>query len=328
MKLINKMLLSGLLLLVGTLGYGQTIFQQSQTFSTTVSSVSQPGVPEFSLGTTHTLIITTTGTAVGTVTLQTASAGTTGPWSTMTGAVGVSVATSTSYTIEGSATTAAYVGFLVNISTCTSCTVTVTYLGTVNQVVANLQDGVYNVPLGACGAALTTGAYAANPANSGALSAPALVRTAAGEQALEVTTSAAASALTVDCDLTLPTRLTTGKGVTVTGYNFFYGNQTSALTSITLPVVNTITFPAPPSATPLGTVATAGGTITLNPVAPTLTTTTAGLCNAFNATFATPVALNSGNVKLETTIVLNQTVAATTVYQVCGVQVLYQNNPL
>src|SRR5579859_283503 len=315
------------LLLLSSLAFSQTFVQQSQTYTTTLTATVQPTVPEASVFSTHTLTWVVTGTVVGTAQLQACTTTLTTSCSNMTGSAAVNLATSGSYTLEGQ--TAAFGAFTLTIGTCTSCTVQITYVGSnPSLTIGNLQDGAYWIPLGECGAALTTGAFAANPANSGALSAPSMVRAAAGEQVLQVTTSAAASALTVDCDLTPPSRLTTGKGVTVTGYNFYYGNQTSALTSITTPVVNTITFPVPPTATPTGTVATAGGTITLNPVSPTLTTTTLGQCNAFNATFATPVAVNSQSVRLETTIVLNQTAASATVYQVCGVQVLYQNNPL
>ena len=326
MKKILLLLLS--LVLMGSLATAQlSTVQQSQTFLATTVATVQPTVPEGSFYSSHTLNWTVTGTVVGTAQLQACTTTLTTSCANMTGSASVNLASSGSYTLEGQ--TAAFGAITITISTCTSCSVLITYTANnPNFLIANLQDGVWNVPLQACGAALTTGAFAANPANSGATAAPIMVRTAAGEQALQVTTTAAASALTVDCDLTPPSRLTAGKGVTVTGYNFFYGNQTSALTSITLPVVNTVLFPVPPSASPVGTVATAGGTITSNPASPTLTTTTLGQCNAFQATFQTPVLLNNASQKLETTVVLNQTVAAATVYQICGVQVLYQLNPL
>lgn len=323
---MKKVLLFCSLLFAGVLSYGQTFTQQAQLYVATTVATVQPTVPQANVFSTHTLTWITTGTVVGTAQIQACTTTLTSSCANMTGSVSVNLASSGSYTLEGQ--TAAFGAFTITISTCTTCTVNVLYVASNPALsVGNLQDGVWYSSPDNCTLALTTGAFAANPANSGGQSAPALVREAAGVAYMQVTTSAAASALTVDCPLMIPSRLTTGKGVTITGYNFFYGNQTSALTSITTPVVNLVTWPAPPSLTPLGTV-TQPATATLNPVSPTLTTTTLGQCNAFNATLSTPVILNSGNTYLETTIVLNQTVAAATVYQVCGIEILYQNNPL
>lgn len=191
-------------------------------------------------------------------------------------------------------------------------------------------DNVASLDLGAiagCSGFLTTGAFAANPANAGALSAPSPARTAANNYLYQVTTTAAASALTLDCDIGAPfTRTTPGKGIIVTGAAIEYGVQTTALSSVTLPVLSTVSYPAYGAAA-AGTVASAGGTITTNPAigSSQLATTTSGQCYNMQVLLATPVPLNLQNQRLVLETVFNQTTASAAVYQICGVQVFYQN---
>jgi hypothetical protein len=192
-----------------------------------------------------------------------------------------------------------------------------------NDNIAELDLGTVN----GCQAFLTTGAFAAGPANAGAFAGPTFARAAANNYVWQATTSAAASALTIDCDLGAPfTRTTPGKGVIITGAAIMYGNQTSALTSVTLPTVATIAYPQA-GGTASGTVASAGGVITTTPAigSAILTTTTTGQCNNLFVALATPVSMNLQNQRLTMETVLNQTVAAATTYQLCGVSVFYQN---
>jgi len=278
---------------------------------------------ENSLVTSHTLTWTVSGTVSScTVAIQTsATAG--GSFVTI-GAAQTCTASGT-YTFEGTGATAAYVAINISALSATG-TVTFTYNGYYQTQGAGLTDGIWNVPLGACGFALTTGTFAANPANSGGLSAPAMVRTQTSEQVLQITTTAATNTETLDCDITPPSRTTTGKGITITGYTLYYAVQTTALTSITTPTVSSIAFLAF-GGTAAGTV-TAGlaGTLTLNPVTLQLATTTAGSCYSANVTFSTPIAVNPTNTRYETTWAFNQSAAAATVLQVCGLQVYYNTN--
>lgn len=181
-----------------------------------------------------------------------------------------------------------------------------------------------------CGAALTTGAFAANPANSGALSAPSIVRAQAQNNVYQVTTSAAASALTLTCDIVPPgIRSTPGKGVSITGLSVYYGVQTSALTSVTSPnPLSTITLPATPGAAAAGTVAAiAAPTVVFSPLLASaqLTITTSGQCFRQDIIFSAPLLVNLPTQRIIFEEIFNQTVASATVYQICGVDVYYNN---
>jgi hypothetical protein len=193
-------------------------------------------------------------------------------------------------------------------------------------------DNVASIPLGAvqgCGVALTTGAYAANPANSGALVAPAVVRAQAQNNVYQVTTTAAASALTLTCDIVPPdgTRTTFGKGIQITGVQVQYGVQTTALSSITSAnTFSTITLPAAGGAAS-GTVAAISGTPVFNPVLASaqLATTTSGQCYTQTITPATPIVINSQTQRVVFEEVFNQVAGTAAVYQICGVRVFYNN---
>lgn len=193
-------------------------------------------------------------------------------------------------------------------------------------------DNVASIPIGAnqgCSVALTTGVFAANPANSGGLSAPSQVRAQAQNTVYQVTTSAAASALTLTCDIVPPdgVRTTFGKGIQITGVEVQYGTQTSALTSVTSPnTFSTVTLPAVGGAAS-GTVAAIAGTPVFNPILASaqLTTTTSGQCFTQTITPAAPIVVNSATQRVIFEEVFNQTVGAATVYQICGVRVFYND---
>lgn len=192
-----------------------------------------------------------------------------------------------------------------------------------NDNIADLDLGA----MGGCQGFLTTGAFAAGPANAGAFAGPTYTRAAANNYVFSATTSGAASVLTFDCDLSAPfTRTTPGKGVIITGAAIQYGIQTTALGSITPPTVQTITYPAFGN-TSGAVLATAGGAVTTNPVVASagLATTTSGQCYNIQVSLATPVALNLTGQRLVMETVFNQPAASAATYQVCGVQVFYQN---
>lgn len=193
-------------------------------------------------------------------------------------------------------------------------------------------DNVASIPLGAnqgCGVALTTGVYAANPANSGAFVGPAVVRAQAENQVYQVTTTAAASALTLTCDIIPPdgVRTTFGKGITITGVQVQYGVQTTALSSVTSPATfSTVTLPAVGGAAS-GTVAAIAGTPVFNPILASaqLTTTTSGQCFTQTITPASPIVVNTATNRVIFEEVLNSTAGTATVYQLCGVRVFYSD---
>ncbi len=175
--------------------------------------------------------------------------------------------------------------------------------------------------------ALTTGTFAANPANSGAQSAPAMVRAASGNTVLQLTTTAAANTTDVVCDFTPPTRLTSAKGITITGIQVLYGYQTTALTSIGTLATNKITYPATGAAA-AATVASIGGALTNTPGTSHSTpgaTTTAGQCYSENVSFGTPYAHVTDLTRLNWQNTFVQSAASATVMQVCGTIVYYSN---
>lgn len=182
--------------------------------------------------------------------------------------------------------------------------------------------------VGGCGAALTTGVFAANPANSGGAATPSTVRAQAQNNVFQVTTSAAASALTLTCDI-IPAsfRTTPNKGISITAIQVMYGTQTSALTSVTSPnTFSTITYPSAGAAAS-GTVAAIAGTPTFNPLLASaqLTTTTSGQCFTQTIVPAAPILVNNPLQRVIFEEIFNQTVGAATVYQICGVLVYYNN---
>lgn len=185
--------------------------------------------------------------------------------------------------------------------------------------------------VGGCGVALTTGVYAANPANSGAQAAPSTVRGQAQNNVLMVTTSAAASALTLTCDI-IPAayRTTPNKGIQLTGLTVYYGTQTSALTSVTSPnTLSSIQLPATPGAAASGVVTSplVAPTVTFSPVLASaqLTTVTLGQCFRQDVIFSAPITINNISQRIMFEEIFNQTVASATVYTICGVDVYYNN---
>lgn len=277
---------------------------------------------ENSLYTYHTLNWVVSGTAPSACTVRLYNG--TAPGS-LSAAGTIQTCTATgSYNLPGS-TTAAYWGVDV-ISMTPGDTTTVvqfTYDSYLFPPSGTMPDGVWNVPLGACGLTLTTGALGSSTTGAN----PGINFAATGNAVLQVLTTSAASVTKLDCDVTPPTRSSSGKGVTVTGLQLFYGAQTTAFNAITAPTVQTVTYAATGGSSQ-GTVATAGGSLSVTPATLQLATTTTGQCYSENISFATPVSLNTALQRLTLEQIFNQNTAAVQTVQICGVQVFYNNNPL
>lgn len=125
---------------------------------------------------------------------------------------------------------------------------------------------------------------------------------ATGEALWAIQTNTTAGTVTVTCALPTPASLTTsGTGVTITGLDINYGISTTTLTSVTDPVVYSITGAATAGGAAAGTVsATPLGTVVLTPTSTNwqVTAVTSGLLYRGNITAGTPLAINSPNVSL------------------------------
>lgn len=191
-------------------------------------------------------------------------------------------------------------------------------------------DGYYFVPPESCHIALTTGTYAANPANCGGQSAPAICRAASGNPVLQLTTTGAANTTDLVCDITPPTRLTANKGITINTVDYMFGYQTTALTSIGTAALDTVTYGAAGGAAQ-GTVGTFGGSITVTAGTSHGTpgaVTTTGQCYHESLALGTPYAHTTDNTRLTLQNTFVQSGAAATVLQVCGAIVRYTiSNP-
>src|SRR5581483_1110028 len=116
-------------------------------------------------------------------------------------------------------------------------------------------DGYFFVSPANCGSAVATTAYASG--------SPIVTTAAAGNQVYSVTTNTTAGTIEVTCPINVPSRLTTGKGVTLTAASLLYGVQTTALSSIAAATVKSVTYPASTAggAAAAGTVANAAGSL-------------------------------------------------------------------
>lgn len=299
----------------------------SQVLAAAGGPVALPGMPEagFQAG-THFLTFVASGTvSTCTVQLETSANGTS--FSLM------STSAAQTCTSTGSIVVTSQIANFVRINvTALSGTgsVTFTLVSTPNSPVATLtQSGsmVYWVPLQACGFTLTTGALAAASTTS---QLPGELFIAANNSVLQVSTSAAASAATLDCDITPPYSTSTNKGVTITDVAVFYGYQgAAALSTIAGPTFANVTYSAATGAA-AGTVSGAlGGSLTNNAgtshAGPGAVTTT-GQCYSEDTSFGTPIVV-SGNLSRTTMeYVFNHATASAATYQLCGVLVRYTTN--
>lgn len=186
-----------------------------------------------------------------------------------------------------------------------------------------LNDGYFIVPPGSCAVKASASAGATNST---------LVAVGANfTPAIEGNTTAAATQ-TVSCLGSVPTRLTSGKGITIQNVVLQYGVVTTAFTSTTAPVVGTITFPAPGVGETPSVIApvAAGGSLTVLPVigSANLTAQTAGAFFSEKVTFGTPIVVNTDLVSLFFQQGFVQGGAATSLLDVTGLIVHYTINSL
>jgi len=171
----------------------------------------------------------------------------------------------------------------------------------------------------------TTAGCLVTPTTATVASPQLYVRAALNNTVYSVTTNAAAGSFEIDCDLAqgLATRLTGGKGLSITAINVLYGMQNVVPTSIADAIFGTITYPAVGGA--------ASGTVT-QPLASTVTpgishstpvATTSGQCYKEGNVLTVPLVFTSLIPRLTYSQVFSQTAASATVVQVCGFQVLY-----
>jgi len=146
-------------------------------------------------------------------------------------------------------------------------------------------------------------------------------RAAAGNGAIRFfTTDNAGGTVTVNCDLSEAFANRLGSSARITSIEFFYGVQTTAISSIATAVISSVQL-ATSGAAAAGTVASAGGSLTVTPAVLQLTVTTTGQC--FNETirFGTPIAGRDGRrITFEQVFTFG---AAVSTLQICGIQVNY-----
>lgn len=138
--------------------------------------------------------------------------------------------------------------------------------------------------------------------------------------------NAGASVNTLQCWLTGDVyQALLNKGATITGYNTFYGVQTTALTSINGAAVGTVTFPAPAANETASTVTpvSACGTLTTSSTTGNLATVTAGAFRTIGVTCGTPLNLSTQYNGILFTLVFNQSAAAADIVNSPGMQVIY-----
>ena len=152
---------------------------------------------------------------------------------------------------------------------------------------------------------------------------PALVRAAANNLVLQGTTDTTAGTATVTCNIAVAMRY--GSSAKITSVEVFYGVQTTAISSIAAATVSTVSM-ASPGAAAAGTVASAGGSLTVTPGTLQKTTTTTGQCFNERISFGTPIKLVDGQ-KLSIEQAFTTAGSTATVLQVCGVQVNYVDVP-
>lgn len=127
-------------------------------------------------------------------------------------------------------------------------------------------------------------------------------------------TSGGASVNTFTCTFEVNSRLTAGKGVTLTSLDFLYSPQSTTATSQTLSTMNSFTGPvaAASETASSATLVAAGGTVTQVPVVASanLTAVSAGQYYTSRAVFGTPIAVNSARQTFVFTFVISQSASA------------------
>lgn len=139
-------------------------------------------------------------------------------------------------------------------------------------------------------------------------------------------TNASSSANTFTCVFTVPTKLTSGKGFSITDITILVSTQTTQPTSVTLPTVKQFTVPAAvdPETANSATFTAYCGTITQAPTSAQFaayTPVSAGQFFSIKATCGTPVFLNTDLQMVQYVIVFNQSASAASLQEVAGLVV-------
>ena len=196
--------------------------------------------------------------------------------------------------------------------------------------------GTWQMILSPNGATMSTdGYFFVSPANCGSKATTTtttdngMVPVATGNVVHQFTTNTTGGTTQITCAFNVPSRLTSGKGVSLTSVSFLYGVQTTAISSIATAALSSITYPTSTAggAAAAGTVASIGGTLAVTPTSLQTATTTSGSCYSENITLGTPYNVTTNNVGVSFDQVFTNSAAAT-VYQVCGVVVRYTNRPI
>lgn len=160
------------------------------------------------------------------------------------------------------------------------------------------------------------------PATTAFTAGPAMLRAAANNVVLSGTTNVTAGTIAVTCAFDIPTRVTASVGSVIADVSLLYGVQTTALSSIAAATVSSVTYPAAGGAA-AGTVASAGGAVTVTPGTLQLTTTTTGQCFNEKLAFGTPIQATTDLRRMTVDQVFTTAGTTATTLQICGVLVHY-----
>jgi hypothetical protein len=319
-KLIVLLVLFTTLAIVRTADAQQYV--QSQTFTGSVAPAAQGPMLQNSNVSNHTLTWTVTNSVSAcTVKLETSPDNVT--WSTMSGSATQTCTSSGTYTFAG--VSAVYVRFNVATLTATG-TVQINYYGYTSVPSYGTNDGYLFIPENACGGAVTGTVGSGNATD--------IVTAVGGARVFRLSSTAAgASVDTFTCVFTVPSRLTAGKGVTITDLVFLVSDQTTQATSVTTPTLKSFTAPlaVDPETANSATFVTAGGTITFAPTTgqfAAYTPVAAGQYFTIKATLGTPIAVNNDLQVFQVVWVLSQSASAAMVLETPGFFVHYNNVPL
>jgi len=189
--------------------------------------------------------------------------------------------------------------------------------------IVTFTDAAFFVPPSACNAATTGTAGTGNNTIIVDGSVPALKASS---------TNAAGSHSVFTCMITVPTRLTTGKGATLTYIEYNYSVQTTTATSMVTPTLSYFLAPVAGTAETASsaTLVAAGGTLTSLPVTASanLTAVSAGQYYTQRVTPATAVAMNIDHQVLVFTFELDQSASAAQIVTTPGLFVHFTDVPL
>jgi hypothetical protein len=319
-KLFVLLALFGFFAVVRTANAQQYV--QSQIYTGTTVPGGQGPMVQNSNVSDHVLVWTVANTvSTCTVKLETSSDNVT--WSTMSGTATQTCTTSGSYTFHGGA--AVYVRFNVATFSATG-TVQINYYGYTYVNSFQSTDGYLFIPESACSGAVTGTAGSGNATD--------ILAGSGGARVFRLSsTNAGASVDTFTCIFTVPSRLTAGKGVTITDLVFLVSDQTTQATSVTTPTLKSFTAPlaVDPETANSATFVAAGGTITFTPTTAQFaayTPVSAGQFFTIRAILGTPQVVNTDLQVFQAVFVLSQSASAAMVLETPGFFVHYNNVPL